>query len=58
MKETGENHKLVVLKFTSIMMIVEHSFICEYWIVLAVNTAESLLCFPTWAKFRGTAYIH
>ena len=52
MKETGENHKLVVLKFTSIMMIVEHSFICEYWIVLAVNTAESLLCFPTWAKFH------
>ena len=28
-----------------------HSFICKYWIMLAVNTPESLLCCPTCTKF-------
>ena len=28
-----------------------YSFICKYWIILAVNTPESLLCCRTHAKF-------
>jgi hypothetical protein len=33
------------------------NFICKYWIILAVNTPESLLCCPTWTQFSRN-HIH
>jgi hypothetical protein len=51
MKETRENHKPAGFEFIAIVVIGVHRFIGKYCIILAVNTPENLLCFPTCAKF-------